>query len=76
MGDMTADRLEIAETLSSYGWAMCDRDWDAWKAVFRAGAKVDYSTAGGVVGSPTRRPSGLSATFAMFEVAISHGGNV
>jgi 3-phenylpropionate/cinnamic acid dioxygenase small subunit len=76
MGDRTADRLDIAETLSRYGWAMHDRDWDAWKAVFAPGAKVDYSTAGGIVGSPDEAAEWLGNTFAMFEVAISHGGNV
>src|SRR5689334_11839952 len=72
----TADRLDIAETLSRYAWAMCDRDWDAWKAVFAPDAHVDYTTAGGIAGNPDEAAEWLSSTFAMFETTVSHGGNV
>lgn len=74
--DRTGDRLEIAELLSRYGWAMCDKDWSAWRSCFTADAKVDYSTAGGVIGGVDDAIAWLEPTFAMFEVAISHGGNV
>jgi 3-phenylpropionate/cinnamic acid dioxygenase small subunit len=76
MSDRTADRLAIGELLASYAWAMCDRDWAAWQALFTTGAHVDYTTAGGVAGTPAEAAEWLSGTFAMFESAVSHVGNV
>ena len=46
------DRALITDLLSRYTWALVDRNWDAWQKVFTPDAHVDYSTAGGPVGSP------------------------
>ena len=72
----TADRLEIAELLATYSWAMTDKDWDAWQGVFMAGASVDYSTAGGPVGTPAEAAAGLSAMMAAFDVVLSQCSNL
>lgn len=76
MTDRVADRIEIEELLARYAWAMSDKDWTAWQGVFADGASVDYATAGGPTGSPAEAASWLEGTFAMFESAISHIGNV
>lgn len=70
------DRLEILELLSRYSWALSDKDWDAWQAVFAAGATVDYSTAGGPVGSPAEAALAFAGMLSMFDVAMSQVSNV
>jgi 3-phenylpropionate/cinnamic acid dioxygenase small subunit len=78
MGDLidADDRWAIAELLNRYAWAMADRDWDAWEACFSADAKLDYSTAGGVVGSSAEARAWLEPTLDGFDMAMSHTGNV
>ena len=70
------DRLEIQELLARYSWAMADKDWDAWQSVFAPGATVDYSTAGGPVGTPAEAAAALSAMMQAFDVAMSQGTNL
>ncbi len=74
--DRSADRLAISEILSRYSWAICDRDWDAYLACFTDDGQVDYSTAGGPVGSAGDAAAWLGQIGAGFDVMISHGGNV
>jgi len=78
MGDLidADDRWAIAELLNRYAWAMADRDWDAWEACFSPDAKLDYSTAGGVVGSSAEARAWLEPTLGGFDMAMSHTGNV
>jgi 3-phenylpropionate/cinnamic acid dioxygenase small subunit len=70
------DRLDIQELLSRYSWALSDRDFDAWQTCFVADARTDFTTAGGIAGTPAEAAAWLSSTMGMFETVISHGGNV
>jgi 3-phenylpropionate/cinnamic acid dioxygenase small subunit len=70
------DRLAIQELLARYSWALCDRDFDAWQACFTPEAHADYTTAGGIAGTPAEAAAWLATTMSMFETNISHGGNV
>lgn len=70
------DRLEIAELFARYSWAMVDRDWTAWQAVFAAGATVDYSTAGGPVGTPAEAAEAFGSMMGMFDVTLSQNTNL
>lgn len=72
----TSDRLDIAELLSRYAWAMADKNFTAWRACFAPRARVDYSTAGGVAGTVSEAANWLEATLSMFDVCLSHTGNV
>jgi 3-phenylpropionate/cinnamic acid dioxygenase small subunit len=71
-----ADRQAIAELLASYAWAMADRDWDRWQEVFAPGAHVDYTTAGGVAGTPAEAAAWMGQTMPMFDVTLSQSSNV
>lgn len=73
--DHTADRLEIIELLHRYSWAMLDKDWAAWQACFSDGAHVDYTTAGGIAGTPAEAAAWLETTMAMFAVTASQASN-
>lgn len=72
----TADRLAIGELLARYAWALSDKDFVAWQACFTGGAHADYSTAGGIAGTPAEAAAWLEPTLAMFDVTISQTGNV
>lgn len=76
MTNEALDRALIADLLARYSWALVDRDWTAWTAVFTADAHVDYSTAGGPVGSPAEAAKTFSTMMAGFDVSLSSGGNV
>lgn len=76
ISDEALDRALIGDLLARYSWALADRDWDAWTSVFTPDAHVDYSTAGGPVGSPTDAAKTFSSMMAGFDVSLSSGGNV
>lgn len=76
MPNEALDRAHITDLLSRYTWALVDRDWQAWTEVFTADAHVDYSTAGGPVGTPSVAAETFSQMLSMFDVALSAGGNV
>jgi 3-phenylpropionate/cinnamic acid dioxygenase small subunit len=76
MTDRTADRLDIGELLARYSWAMTDRQWDTWQALFTTDASADYSGAGGTNAGPAEARAWLEQTFSMFDVAISQGTNL
>ncbi|HYN34340.1 MAG TPA: nuclear transport factor 2 family protein [Ilumatobacteraceae bacterium] len=70
------DRLAIGELMARYAWGLADRDWEAWLACFSAQAHVDYTTAGGIAGTPAEAATWLEATLAMFDVSISQASNI
>ena len=76
MSTEALDRTLITDLLARYSWALADRDWTAWTAVFTGDAQVDYSTAGGPVGTPQQAAETFAGMMAMFDVNISSGGTV
>ncbi|MFC4585840.1 nuclear transport factor 2 family protein [Sphaerisporangium corydalis] len=46
----TADRLEIAEILARYAYAVDSGEWDRLDTVFTEDAVIDYTSAGGIKG--------------------------
>jgi hypothetical protein len=76
MDNEALDRALIADLLARYSWALTDRDWSAWVGCFTSDAQVDYSTAGGPVGTPTDAANTFSGMMSMFDVSLSSGGNV
>lgn len=76
MSNEALDRALITDLLARYSWALADRNWDDWKSVFTADAAVDYSTAGGPVGSPTQAADTFSTMMGGFDLSLSSGGNV
>lgn len=76
MSNEALDRALIADLLARYSWALTDRNWDAWRSVFTSDASVDYSTAGGPVGSPSQAADTFSTMMSGFDISLSSGGNV
>lgn len=63
-----SDRLEIQDLLARYSHAIDDREWDALDGVFTADAHIDYTAAGGAVGSYPEIKAWLAAVLPAFAV--------
>lgn len=70
------DRVAIQELMASYMWALGDRDWGTWRAVFADDAHLDYSTAGGPVGDVATAAAWLETTLSGFAAVVGHGADV
>ncbi len=46
-----ADVLAIRDLAIAYGFAVDDRDWDRWRSLFTADARIDYTQSGGIAGT-------------------------
>ncbi|MFI8343785.1 nuclear transport factor 2 family protein [Streptomyces sp. NPDC085639] len=62
------DRLAIDEVVTGYAVAVDDGDWAAYRALFAAGGRVDYSTAGGIEGPVAEVADWLAQTMTLFPV--------
>jgi hypothetical protein len=58
-----ADVLAIQDLAVAYGFAVDDRDWVRWEALFTPDAVIDYLHSGGITGNPAEvaawMPEGL-----------------
>jgi len=62
-----ADIAAIEDLAISYAYAVDDRDWSRWEALFLPDGVVDYTRAGGIKGTPSEVAEwmvGAMATFA------------
>lgn len=48
--ERVADRLAIGDLIVAYGYAVDDRDWARWRALFTDDATLDYRHSGGIEG--------------------------
>lgn len=62
------DRLAIDEVVSGYAVAVDDGDWAAYRDLFTAGGRADYSSAGGVEGPAGEIADWLAETMKLFPV--------
>lgn len=46
--DTIADRFEIQDLMSRYALAVDNKNWDLYRSVFTADARIDYTDSGGV----------------------------
>ena len=46
------DRALIGDLVIAYAYAVDERNWQAFEALFTPNARIDYASAGGVTGSP------------------------
>lgn len=61
------DRAEITDLLTRYATAVDERDWEMYRTVFTPDAMIDYTSAGGIVGSLDEVVSFLAEVMPMFE---------
>jgi hypothetical protein len=61
-----ADLLAIRDLVVSYGYAIDDRDWGRWEALFTTDAHIDYTHTGGIAGTPAEVGAWLPDAMAVF----------
>ncbi len=62
-----ADMTAIRDLAVAYGHAVDDRDWARWESLFTADAHIDYTSAGGIAGTPAELAAWFPEAFAAFE---------
>lgn len=68
--DRLADRLAIADLVTAYAYAVDDRDWVRWESLFLPNAFVDYTSAGGIAGTPADLAAWMPDAMAAFEFCL------
>lgn len=61
-----ADRAAIEALAAAYAYAVDDHDWDRWVQLFVPDAVVDYTSAGGMAGTPAQVAAWLPDAMALF----------
>lgn len=61
-----ADILAIEDLATSYAHAVDDRDWLRWEALFLPDAHIDYTSAGGIAGTPAELAAWMPGAMAAF----------
>lgn len=60
------DLLAIGDLVTAYGYAVDDRDWSRWEALFTPDALVDYTHTGGIAGTPAEVAAWMPDAIAAF----------
>jgi hypothetical protein len=68
--DRVADVLAIQDLVTSYAYAADDRDWQRWQALFLPDAHIDYTSAGGIAGSPAELAAWMPDALSVFEFCL------
>lgn len=68
--DRLADRLAIGDLVTAYAYAVDDRDWVRWEALFLPNALIDYTSAGGIAGTPAELAAWMPGAMAAFEFCL------
>ena len=64
--DRAADVIAIQDLATSYAYAVDDRDWGRWEALFLPDAHIDYTSAGGIAGTPAELASWMPGAMSAF----------
>lgn len=65
-----ADVIAIQDLATSYAHAVDDRDWQRWEALFLSDAHIDYTSAGGIAGSPAELVAWMPDAMAVFAFCL------
>ena len=68
--DRLADRAAIQDLATAYAYAVDDRDWTRWEALFLPDALVDYTSAGGIAGTPAEVAAWMPGAMAIFAFCL------
>lgn len=68
--DRLADRAAIQDLVTAYAHAVDDGDWERWEALFLPDAVIDYTSAGGIVGTPAELAVWMPGALAAFEFCL------
>jgi len=65
-----ADHLAIQDLATAYAYAVDDRDWARWEALFTTDARVDYTAAGGIAGTAAEVAAWMPGAMAVFTFCL------
>ena len=65
-----ADHLAIQDLATAYAYAVDDKDWVRWEALFTPGAHVDYLAAGGIAGTAAEVAAWMPDAMAVFTFCL------
>jgi 3-phenylpropionate/cinnamic acid dioxygenase small subunit len=65
-----ADVLAIQDLVTPYAHAVDDGDWRRWEALFLPDARIDYTSAGGIAGTPAELAVWMPEAMAVFEFCL------
>lgn len=68
--DRVADHLAIQDLATAYAYAVDDGDWARWQALFTPDARIDYTAAGGIVGTPAEVAAWMPTAMAIFTFSL------
>jgi len=68
--DRLADRAAIQDLATAYAHAVDDGDWARWQALFLPDALIDYTSAGGIAGTPAVVASWMPGAMSMFTFSL------
>ncbi|MCC6764036.1 MAG: nuclear transport factor 2 family protein [Deltaproteobacteria bacterium] len=60
------DRALIGDLVVAYAYAIDERNWQAFEALFTPDARIDYESAGGIAGSPAQVAAWMPQALSLF----------
>ena len=60
------DRALIGDLVVAYAFAIDERDWKAFEALFTPDAQIDYRSAGGIAGTPAEVAAWMPQAMSLF----------
>jgi 3-phenylpropionate/cinnamic acid dioxygenase small subunit len=60
------DRARIEQLTTAYAYAVDDKDWSTFEALYVSDATIDYRSAGGIAGTPAEVAAWMAGAMAMF----------
>ena len=68
--ERVADLMAIQDLATSYAHAVDDLDWSRWEALFLPDAHIDYTSAGGIEGTPAELAAWMPAALSIFTFSM------
>ena len=65
-----ADVLAIQDLATAYAYAVDDGDWVRWEGLFTPDARIDYTAAGGIAGTPAEVAAWMPEAMAVFTFCL------
>ena len=66
----SCDLLAIKDLVIAYAYAVDDRDWVRWQSLFIPEARIDYTSAGGIAGTPKEVAAWMPDAMAVFSFCM------
>lgn len=70
VGERVADRLALQDLVTAYAYAVDDGDWVRWEGLFEPDARIDYTAAGGIAGTPAELAAWMPASLSVFAFSL------